>query len=148
MERPIDYALAIRDLARRHNALFRDSIPPLIASENIMSPLAMEMLLTDFGFRYAEGLPHHRYYQGNFFVDQVEDMVTELAKKVFGSKQADPRPISGTNANTSVLYGLTQPGDTITTPPRLREGGAHKRSQVRRCWPQGGPQPCQLSLRC
>ncbi len=55
-------AMKIRELAMEHNEFFRRSIP-LIASENIMSPMAMEMLLTDFGFRYAEGLPHHRYYQ-------------------------------------------------------------------------------------
>ena len=60
-------ALDIRKTAMDHNKFFEESIP-LIASENLMSPLAMEMLLTDFGFRYAEGLPHHRYYQGNFFV--------------------------------------------------------------------------------
>ena len=59
-----------------HNEFFRRSIP-LIASENIMSPMAMEMLLTDFGFRYAEGLPHHRYYQGNYYVDQVEDLTID-----------------------------------------------------------------------
>ena len=60
MEKNIDDALKIRQLAMDHNKFFEESIP-LIASENIMSPLAMEMLLTDFGFRYAEGLPHHRY---------------------------------------------------------------------------------------
>jgi glycine hydroxymethyltransferase len=115
-------AQKIRELAMEHNDFFRKSIP-LIASENIMSPLAMEMLLTDFGFRYAEGLPHHRYYQGNFYVDQVEDITIDLAKKLFRSDQADPRPVSGTNANTSVIYGLLKPGDKISTPPL--SGGGH-----------------------
>lgn len=115
-------ALRIRELAMEHNKLFEESIP-LIASENIMSPLAMEMLLTDFGFRYAEGLPHHRYYQGNQVVDQLEDFVIDLAKDVFNVPQADPRPISGTVANMGVLYGLTKPGDSITVPSL--SGGGH-----------------------
>lgn len=122
MTSPYDEALKIRDLARKHNKFFEESIP-LIASENIISPLTMEMLVTDFGSRYAEGLPHHRYYQGNYYVDQVEDLTIELAKKLFKAKQADPRPISGTNANTAILFGLSKPGDTLTAPPL--SGGGH-----------------------
>lgn len=118
----LDEALKLRQLARDHNEFFKKSIP-LIASENIMSPLAMEMLLTDLGFRYAEGLPHHRYYQGNFYVDQVEDKVMELSNRLFRSKQTDPRPVSGTNANTAVIYGLMKPGDKIATPDLA--GGGH-----------------------
>lgn len=118
----LDEALKLRRLAMEHQDFFRSSIP-LIASENIMSPLAMEMLTTDLGFRYAEGLPHHRYYQGNFYVDQIEDMVIDLANRVFGVRQSDPRPVSGTNANTSVIYGLLKPGDKIATPDL--SGGGH-----------------------
>lgn len=118
----LESALKIRALARNHQKLFSESIP-LIASENIMSPLAMEMLTTDLGFRYAEGLPHHRYYQGNGFVDQIEDLTTDLGKKLFNAKQCDPRPISGTNANTSVIYGLLKPGEKITVPDLA--GGGH-----------------------
>ncbi len=115
-------ALELRSLARDHNRFFKESIP-LIASENIMSPMAMEMLLSDLGFRYAEGLPHHRYYQGNFYVDQIEDKIMELANRLFQSKQSDPRPVSGTNANTAVIYGLLKPGDKIATPDL--SGGGH-----------------------
>ncbi len=115
-------AMRFRELAQRNNALFRESIP-LIASENLMSPLAMEMLLSDFGFRYAEGLPGHRYYQGNEIVDQMEELVVELGKKLFNAKQVDPRPISGTIANMGVIYGLTSPGDLIATPALA--GGGH-----------------------
>lgn len=118
----LDEALKIRELAKEHNKFFKESIP-LIASENIMSPMAMEMLLTDLGFRYAEGLPHHRYYQGNFYVDQIEDMVMELSNRLFRSRQSDPRPVSGTNANTAVIYGLLKPGDRIATPDL--SGGGH-----------------------
>ena len=118
----LEEALNLRELAVKHQDFFRKSIP-LIASENIMSRLAMEMLITDLGFRYAEGLPHHRYYQGNIFVDQIEDKVMELANKLFRSTQSDPRPVSGTNANTSVIYGLLKPGDKIATPDL--SGGGH-----------------------
>ncbi len=122
MSNNVHYAQKIRDLAERHNKLFHDSIP-LIASENIMSPLAMEMLLSDFGSRYAEGLPYHRYYQGNQIVDELETFVIDLAKKFFRADNADPRPISGTVANIATIYGLTKPGDVITVPPL--SGGGH-----------------------
>lgn len=112
----------IRELAVKHNRLFHDSIP-LIASENIMSPLAMEMLLSDFGSRYAEGLPYHRYYQGNEYVDELETFIIDLARKFFRADNADPRPISGTVANIATIYGLTKPGDRITVPPL--SGGGH-----------------------
>ena len=122
MSKNKDYALKIREIAKNHTRLFRESIP-LIASENVMSSLSMEMLLTDFGSRYAEGLPGHRYYQGNEFVDQLENLVVELGKKLFNAKQIDPRPISGTVSNMGAIYGLTNPGDLIATPALA--GGGH-----------------------
>ena len=118
----LEDALYIRELAKKHNKFFEESIP-LIASENIMSPMAMEMLLTDFGFRYAEGLPHKRYYQGNYYVDSLEDKVMDLGRALFNSKYVDPRPLSGTNANMGVLYAFTKPGDLISTPSL--SGGGH-----------------------
>jgi glycine hydroxymethyltransferase len=115
-------AMEIREAAKNSNQLFRKSIP-LIASENIMSPMAREMLLTDFGHRYAEGLPHQRYYQGNEFVDQMEEKVMELGGKLFNSTQVDPRPVSGTNANMGVIFGLTKPLERICAPDL--SGGGH-----------------------
>ena len=115
-------ALKIRDLAIQHNKYFEESIP-LIASENVMSPLAREMLLTDLGSRYAEGLPGKRYYQGNQYVDQIEILTTDLGKKLFNTDYVDVRPISGTNANQAVVFALTNPGDLITTIPLA--SGAH-----------------------
>jgi glycine hydroxymethyltransferase len=104
----------IVDRVNRHHAWFQKSLC-LIASENLMSPLALEMYLTDFGHRYAEGLPGQRYYQGNIYVDEVEIRITEMLKRIFRCKFADPRPISGTVANLAVLFALTKPGDIITT---------------------------------
>ena len=104
----------IRQKVMEHNKWFEESIP-MIASENLMSPLAKEMLISDFADRYAEGLPGKRYYQGNIYVDQVELKTIELAKKVFDADFADVRPISGTVANMAVLFAFAEPGDTITT---------------------------------
>ncbi|AGI47694.1 serine hydroxymethyltransferase [Thermoplasmatales archaeon BRNA1] len=112
----------IRENVMAHNKWFEDCIP-MIASENLMSPLAKEMLISDFADRYAEGLPGKRYYQGNIYVDKVETRAVELAKKVFNCDFADVRPISGTVANMSVLFAFAQPGDTITCS--ALDQGAH-----------------------
>jgi len=104
----------LQDQVDLHHAWFSESLP-LIASENLISPLAREMLLVDFQDRYAEGLPGERYYQGNEFVDRVEIRVTDLAKRLFRCAHADVRPISGTNANLAVLFALAEPGDTISS---------------------------------
>lgn len=117
-----DDAFWIREKAMEHQNWFSDSIP-LIASENVMSPLAKEMIITDLNNRYAEGLPHHRYYQGNKIYDDIEIKTEELIKKLFNAPFADVRPISGTNANQAVLFALSNPGDKIMSPSL--DSGAH-----------------------
>jgi len=97
----------------RHHDWFGDSLP-MIASENLISPLAREMLVSDFHDRYAEGLPGERYYHGNIYVDKVELKTIELAKKLFKCKHADVRPTSGTVANLALLKALSKYGDPIT----------------------------------
>lgn len=97
----------------RHHEWFGNSLP-MIASENLISPLAREMLVCDFHDRYAEGLPGERYYHGNIYVDKVELKAIELAKKLFRCEHADVRPISGTVANLGVLKALGKHGDPIT----------------------------------
>ena len=114
-------AQSVRELTRKHNAWFKDSIP-LIASENVMSPLAREVLNSDLNNRYAEGLPGKRYYQGNIYVDQIETLCENLAKDVFGCKFADVRSTSGTVSNMAVLMALTKPRDKMTTVA-LSDGG-------------------------
>jgi len=104
----------IREKVMAHNKWFEESIP-MIASENLMSPLAKEILISDFADRYAEGLPGKRYYQGNIYVDQVESKAMEMAKELFECSFSDVRPISGTVANMAVLFAFAKPGDTITT---------------------------------
>ena len=117
-----DDAYWIRDQVKAHNKWFEESIPT-IASENVMSPLAKEMMISDFHDRYAEGMPGKRYYQGNIYVDKVENKCMELGQKLFGCSFVDVRPTSGTVANMAVLFALCEPGDTITT--NALANGAH-----------------------
>jgi glycine hydroxymethyltransferase len=110
----------LRETVQRHSARFERSIP-LIASENLLSPYAKELLISDFHSRYAEGLPGERYYEGNEQVDEVENLCLELARRLFRCSFADVRPISGTVANLAVLKALAEPGDLIGTS-RLSDG--------------------------
>lgn len=121
MPSPKQLAQSVRDLTRKHNIWFKDSIP-LIASENLMSPAAREVLNSDLNNRYAEGLPFKRYYQGNVYVDQIETICEDLAKEVFNCKFADVRSTSGTVCNMAVLIALTKPRDKMTTVA-LSDGG-------------------------
>jgi len=103
----------IRKQARLNNEFFANSLP-MIASENVLSPLCREMLITDFHGRYAEGTPGHRYYEGCRFFDNVEIKAMELAKKLFDCNYADVRPTAGTTANIGILKALIKPGETAT----------------------------------
>jgi len=110
----------VRDAVRRHTTRFEHAIP-LIASENLLSPYAKELLISDFHSRYAEGLPGERYYEGNEQVDEVETLCLDLAKRLFRCSFADVRPISGTVANFAVLKAMAEPGDLVGTC-RLADG--------------------------
>jgi glycine hydroxymethyltransferase len=103
----------IRKQAMKNNEFFSASLP-MIASENVLSPLCREMLLTDFHGRYAEGTPGNRYYEGCKYFDLVEEKTVELGKKLFHCNYADVRPTSGTIANMAVLKALIKPGETAT----------------------------------
>jgi glycine hydroxymethyltransferase len=101
----------VREQAMKNNEFFANSLP-MIASENVLSPLCREMLTTDFHGRYAEGTPGNRYYEGCQFFDRVEEKAMELARKLFRCSYADVRPTSGTIANLAVLKALIKPGET------------------------------------
>jgi len=116
-----DLAQSVRELTRKHSAWFKDSIP-LIASENVMSPAAREVINSDLSNRYAEGLPGKRYYQGNIYVDQIETICENLAREVFACRFADVRSTSGTVSNMAVLMALTKTRDKMTTVA-LSDGG-------------------------
>jgi len=118
---PKELVQMVRDLTRKHSGWFKDSIP-LIASENLMSPAAREVINSDLSNRYAEGLPGRRYYQGNIYVDQIETICEELSREVFRCKFADVRSTSGTVSNLAVLMALAKPRDKMTTVA-LSDGG-------------------------
>ena len=85
----------------------------LIASENYASPRVLQAQGTMLTNKYAEGYPGKRYYGGCEFVDVVETLAIERAKKLFGAPYANVQPHSGSQANAAVYLALLQPGDTI-----------------------------------
>ena len=94
----------------------------LIASENIVSKavlLAAGGILTN---KYAEGFPSKRYYGGCQYVDVVEDIARDRAKKLFGVEHANVQPHSGANANLAAFFAFVNPGDTVMGM-NLSEGG-------------------------
>jgi len=97
-------------LLQKHHEWFKRSIP-LIASENIPSLAVREALISDFGNRYAEGWPGERVYAGCTYIDQVELICIELAKRLFKAEFVDVRPISGVVANLVAYTAFTEPGD-------------------------------------
>ena len=100
-------AMMGRELDRQEDGI------ELIASENFASPAviaAMGSILTN---KYAEGLPGKRYYGGCHFVDELESLCIERAKKLFGAEFANVQPHSGAQANMAVQLALLQPGDCL-----------------------------------
>ncbi len=85
----------------------------LIASENIVSRAVLEAQGTVLTNKYAEGYPGKRYYGGCQFVDVVEELAIERAKKLFGCNFANVQPNSGSQMNQAVFLALLQPGDTF-----------------------------------
>ena len=85
----------------------------LIASENFASRAVMQAQGSVLTNKYAEGLPHKRYYGGCEHVDAIEELAIERAKELFGAAWANVQPHSGAQANFAVFLALLQPGDTI-----------------------------------
>ena len=85
----------------------------LIASENIASPAVIAAMGSVLTNKYAEGYPGKRYYGGCDYVDVLETIAIERAKKLFGAAYANVQPHSGAQANLEVYAALLQPGDTL-----------------------------------
>lgn len=85
----------------------------LIASENIVSRAVMEAQGSILTNKYAEGYPAHRYYCGCEFIDEIEVIAQERAKKLFNAKYVNVQPHSGSQANMAVYVALLNPGDTL-----------------------------------
>ena len=96
-----------KELSRQRDKL------EMIASENIVSKAVMQAQGSVLTNKYAEGYPGKRYYGGCEYVDVVEQLAIDRAKKLFGAEYANVQPHSGAQANTAVYFALLQPGDTI-----------------------------------
>jgi glycine hydroxymethyltransferase len=104
---PAIAALIGKELERQQTHL------ELIASENFASRAVMEAQGSVLTNKYAEGLPHKRYYGGCEHVDAIEELAIERARELFGAAWANVQPHSGAQANFAVFLALLQPGDTI-----------------------------------
>ena len=105
-----------RELSRQREKL------EMIASENIVSTAVMQAQGSILTNKYAEGYPGKRYYGGCEYVDIVEQLAIDRAKKLFGAEYANVQPHSGAQANTAVYFALLEPGDTILGM-NLTDGG-------------------------
>ena len=85
----------------------------LIASENIVSDAVREAQGSVLTNKYAEGYPGRRYYGGCQYIDKVEQLAIDYAKKLFNAKFANVQSHSGSQANMAVYQALLKPGDTI-----------------------------------
>jgi glycine hydroxymethyltransferase len=85
----------------------------MIPSENFVSPAVLEALGSVLTNKYSEGYPGKRYYGGCEFVDEVEELAINRAKKIFGAEHVNVQPLSGAPANVAVYFALLKPGDTV-----------------------------------
>jgi len=104
---PEVYGAMMRELRRQ-----RDHIE-LIASENFVSEAVMEAMGSHLTNKYAEGYPGARYYGGCDYVDEVERIAIDRAKRLYGAEHVNVQPHAGSQANVAVYVALLQPGDTI-----------------------------------
>jgi len=104
---PVVAQMIDRELNRQQDGL------ELIASENFASPAVIAAMGSVLTNKYAEGLPGKRYYGGCQFVDELESLCIERAKKLFGAEAANVQPHSGAQANMAVELAILQPGDTM-----------------------------------
>ncbi|MDX1438484.1 MAG: serine hydroxymethyltransferase [Rubricoccaceae bacterium] len=96
-----------REIVRQNDGI------ELIASENFVSPAVLQAMGSPLTNKYAEGLPGKRYYGGCEFVDQVEEIARERAKKLFGASWVNVQPHSGATANQAVYLAFMKPGDRL-----------------------------------
>ena len=94
----------------------------LIASENFTSPAVLAATASVLTNKYSEGYPGRRYYGGNVFADEIEELARERAKELFGADHANVQPHAGASANLAVYLALIEPGETVLAM-RLDQGG-------------------------
>ena len=85
----------------------------LIPSENYVSHAVLEATGSILTNKYSEGYPGRRYYEGQEFIDPIESIARERAKRLFGVDHANVQPYSGSPANLAIYYALLEPGDKV-----------------------------------
>src|SRR3989338_718486 len=112
----IVYDLVMKEINRQKHGLC------MIPSENYASVAVLEAMGTPLSNKYAEGYPHKRYYTGNQFIDEIEDMAIERAKNLFKAEHANVQPNAGSGANLAVYMATLKPGDKVMGL-KLDQGG-------------------------
>jgi glycine hydroxymethyltransferase len=123
---PVDLRLRavdpeIADVIEHEQKRQQDNIE-LIASENFTSPAVMEAQGSVLTNKYAEGYPKRRWYGGCEYVDAVEQLAIDRARKIFGAEYANVQPHCGSSANMAVYFAFLKPGDKMLTMD-LSHGG-------------------------
>ena len=113
---PEIYESMMKELRRQQDHI------ELIASENFVSEAVMEAMGSHLTNKYAEGYPGARYYGGCEYVDEVERIAIDRAKKIYGAEHVNVQPHAGSQANVAVYLALLKPGDTILGM-NLSDGG-------------------------
>ncbi len=112
-----DPSLAERDpeiasLIGREDERQRDKLR-MIPSENYASRAVLEACGSSLSNKYSEGYPRKRYYEGQQFIDEIEELARERIKRLFGVEHANVQPYSGSPANLAVYFAFCKPGDTV-----------------------------------
>ena len=110
------YNLIQKEIKRQQDGLV------MIPSENYASQAVLEAMGTALSNKYSEGYPNKRYYTGNEYIDQIENLAIDRAKKLFNAEHANVQPNAGSGANMAVYMALLDPGDKILGL-KLSEGG-------------------------
>ncbi|HIE08535.1 MAG TPA: serine hydroxymethyltransferase [Armatimonadetes bacterium] len=121
---PEVYEAIRKELERQRNKL------QMIASENYIPRAVLEAQGSILTNKYAEGYPGRRYYGGCEFVDEVENLAIERAKRLFGAEHANVQPHSGTQANMAVYFAALEPGDTVLAMDLAHGGHLSHGSQM------------------
>jgi glycine hydroxymethyltransferase len=106
----------------QQQAAYETSTLKMIASESYASYSVLEACGSTLTNKYAEGYPGARYYEGNEYVDKIETLAIERAKKLFGAEYANVQPYSGSPANQAVYHALLNVGDKVMGMP-VMDGG-------------------------
>lgn len=100
----------VLEIIKKETTRIREGVE-LIPSENFPSKAVLQALATTFVCKYSEGYPKRRYYGGNEYVDEIEELAIERAKKLFNAEHVNVQPYSGSPANFAVFFALLNLGD-------------------------------------